>query len=106
MQTQSDGHIGRGRFGEKYVREMQYMKHHRVGKGPLEEEEGEWHHGQASVGLGDDETRRGGGLGVFFAFAPASVLVLLGCRGSGRRWRRRLRLLDGWGLGGRGSWGR
>jgi hypothetical protein len=93
MQTQDNKHIGRERFGKMYACEIQYMKHHREGKGPLDGQEREW--------LANDKTWRYGDLSAFFAFAAASVLVLLGCLGGrSQRRSRRLWLLGGWGWGG------
>jgi hypothetical protein len=105
MQSQSVGHIGRVHFGEMLAREMQYIEHHQEGMGPLVEQEWGCRCRQASVELVGDETPRGDGLGAFFAFASAAILVLLVGRCCGRRGRRLLRLLVGLGYRGRGSQG-
>jgi hypothetical protein len=107
MQSQNGRHRYRVRFGVTFVHEMQGTNGHQEGTGPEEEQEEECHCRQVYVWLGGDETRRCGGLGAFFAFAAASVLVLLpGCRGRRQRGCRSLRLLGGWRWGGRGSCGR
>jgi hypothetical protein len=97
MQSQSVGHIDRVHFGKMLAREMQYIEHHREGMGPLVEQEWGCRCRRASDELVGDETPKGDGLGVFFAFASAAILVLLGGRCSKRRGRRLLRLLVGFG---------
>jgi hypothetical protein len=86
MQSQRGGHRYRVRFGVMFSHGMQYIKHHQEETGPEEEQEvWECWHWQAAMRLVYSKTQRCDGSGVFFAFAAASVLVLLlGC--CGRRW--------------------